>query len=62
MLADSKRFTGAAAPCSLSWAAWTLCRQTDHARRRSNAERLSRRSLAALWRSLAAFDTGKDLK
>ena len=41
MLADSQRFTGAAAPCPLSWAAWTICRQTDPARRRSNAERLS---------------------
>jgi len=39
-LAESKWFTGAAAPCPLSWAAWTLCRQTDPVRRRSNAERL----------------------
>ena len=26
VLADSKRFTGAAAPYPLSWAAWALCR------------------------------------
>ena len=40
VLADSRRFTQAAAPCPLSWAAWTLCRQTYPARRSSNAERL----------------------
>ena len=47
--------------CSLSWAAWTLCRQTDHVRRASLERRttvlaLSGGSLAltgALWRSLA---------